>query len=172
MARVILIFFDVCAFIGVVYCLLNLPAEGLGAITQAEYVILFAVAARMVTQIKLILEDIKTGNRPFFRGQVKRLHIMALYLLGLMVAGWAACIVAGILLQEGFPPPALTIGNFDVFPSETVWSAILQGQTWSGDLMVFLDIDLGIIIAAGILWALPYVFKYGAWLEEEQELTI
>lgn len=130
--------------------------------------IMYALIAK---QVHAILRDMSTNRRPFFARQVKRVQTIALLLLAVMIAGWAFSFIAGIVGGETIP--AVSVAFYaPSFPTEELWRSIFDTAYSPSAPRSYIVFDVPTIISAGLLWAISQVFKFAAWLEEEQELTL
>lgn len=138
-------------------------------IVFAQWTIEMALVAVFLVNLRLLVAEIddQESGGVFGRSQGKRLRRMALAILTLSIAGFAFSFAAGFILEGGLP--VLNVGApLSGFPSHDDWTYALEGTYYPPNLQL-VTIDASTLLFAGVLWALSYVFDYGAWLQEENE---
>ena len=171
-AYVICAVFAVLDLIVAITVLVGGTTEKSAFIINLQGMVMFALYALILFQLRSLSADLRAEATVDFARHGRRLACVAYLFLGL----FAAALVFTLLL------PALSHGTYTYvgvnfalpgFPQSSLWREALGDMPYLDDPhQIYASLDLGSLVSACIFWSLSHVFRYCAWLQRENAMTV
>ena len=168
--RILFVFIAGTCIVGAIVSSIQFGINNANFFTFIQWAVGGFIYSIVFTQAKKMYEDMHSNLDNFFSLQIRRIRVMSISFLVLALLGLTFSFVAGYLTHESIPLFNLVF-SLPGFPSPDTWDAVFSSSTYVS-IPAIASIDITAFAVAGLLWSLSYVFQYGAWLQDETEMTV
>lgn len=124
-------------------------------------------------QVTKVLEESIEAGSVFLPGHARRLRIVAGELIALALFAFVCSLLVSALSNKGFPILFNLFLDGSGLPSWQEWHEALRVPTDNYSRGNYIaGINMLPVFIAIVIWALSYVFEYGAALQREIDLTL
>ena len=135
-----------------------------------EVLIGMLVYCLILFQLQKLFTTASSESSLFVKGQAKRIRIIALYLLVLVVCGFAFSCLSIVMAHEVLP--SLTFGaGFYGFPPAESWYIVFSSPR-GYDVSYTATLDVSGLLQVVLVWCLSFAFEVGEALQEEADYTL